>query len=95
MLSNKRTCSIGVILVLVLISCAEGMNKYSQEANKPKPKTDFSLPTHLKELRELDKPFRMHKLNLVWAKAKHVSSCYSCIYFHDLFKQCIYFFLRD
>ena len=73
MSSLKKTSLLSAILVLLIIHYVEGGNKYSKEANKAKSKTEFSQPTHIKELRELDKPFRMHKLNLVWTKAKHVS----------------------
>ncbi|XP_011498576.1 PREDICTED: alpha-2-macroglobulin receptor-associated protein [Ceratosolen solmsi marchali] len=59
------------IILLLLIYYCDGKGKYSQEANKPKVKTEFSQSKNLKALRELDKPFRMHKINLVWIKAKH------------------------
>lgn len=72
MSSLKRISLISLFITLFIISCSEGLNKYSKEANKLKPKTDFSQPGNIKALRELDKPFRMHKLNLVWIKAKHV-----------------------
>ncbi|XP_058792272.1 alpha-2-macroglobulin receptor-associated protein [Phymastichus coffea] len=84
---------ISVVLIILLIHCVEGYNKYSEQANKPKqkqkPKTEFSLPTNIKELRELDKPFRMHKLNLLWTKAKHrltdpkLQSLFSDLKIHD------------
>lgn len=76
MSSFKKTSQASIILVLViLIECSSGANKYSEKANKPKAKTDFSPPQNIKALRELDKPFRMHKINLVWVKAVHVSIC--------------------
>ncbi|XP_034949388.1 alpha-2-macroglobulin receptor-associated protein [Chelonus insularis] len=68
-------------------------NKYSAEANKPRrtkkvppESSDIPVPT---SIRELDKPFRMSKLNLVWAKAKHrltdpkLQSLFSDLNMHD------------
>ncbi|XP_014205942.1 alpha-2-macroglobulin receptor-associated protein [Copidosoma floridanum] len=70
--SLLKASVISVIVTILLINHVEG-NKYSEAANKPKkkPKTEFSPPDHIKELRQLDKPFRMHKINLIWTKAKH------------------------
>jgi hypothetical protein len=81
MSSFKITSLVSAIIVLLLIYYCEGKNKYSEEANKPKSKTEFSQPKNIKALRELDKPFRMHKLNLVWIKAKHVGIIHNCKYF--------------
>ena len=61
-----------VILVLIIyssISYCEAVNKYSAEANKQKDDSNHVLTS----LRELDRPFRMAKLNLLWTKAKHVN----------------------
>lgn len=59
------------VTIAISLTCnASGHNKYTAEANAPGP--DFR-PVSLKEL---DKPFRMAKLNLLWSKAKLVS--YSC-----------------
>lgn len=71
-LLNKSSV-ISAVVIIILIHFTEGINKYSEKANKPKPKTDFSYPINIRELRQIDKPFRMHKLNVVWTKAKHVS----------------------
>ncbi|XP_012283780.1 alpha-2-macroglobulin receptor-associated protein [Orussus abietinus] len=71
--------------ILFLINICDGENKYSKEANVPK--SDFvGLPG---SLRELDKPFRMAKLNLLWIKAKHrltdpkLQSIFSDLKIHD------------
>lgn len=74
MLSQNKFSVFSLLLVIFLIHFSEGISKYSEKANKPKPKkTDFSYPVNLKELRQIDNPFRMHKLNIVWTKAKQVS----------------------
>lgn len=59
--------SINLVLLMIYTSVEE--NKYSAEANRSKY-ADSSQPI---SLRDLDKPFRMAKLNVVWAKAKNVS----------------------
>lgn len=69
----KKSNVFMIIAVIFFIQYAKAENKYSEKANKPKSKTDFSYPVNLKGLRQLDNPFRMHKLNIVWTKAKHVS----------------------
>lgn len=45
-------------------------NKYSAEANKAKNVDSLQFPI---SLRDLDKPFRMAKLNVLWVKAKNVN----------------------
>lgn len=57
-------------LGLLTIHTSVGENKYSAEANIPKYVDSSKFPTSLKDL---DKPFRMAKLNILWAKAKNVS----------------------
>ena len=71
----KRAVLI-VIFVLSVTYDTEGVNKYSAAANKPKDDALAQLPT---SLRELDKPFRMAKLNLLWTKAKHVRISETCL----------------
>jgi len=46
-------------------------HKYSAEANKDKYVDSSQFPT---SLRDLDLPFRMAKLNVLWVKAKNVSN---------------------
>lgn len=68
---NKICVLISLCVLLFHITVA--FNKYSEEANKPKYEDSLQFPT---SLRELDKPFRMAKLNVVWVKAKNVSINY-------------------
>ncbi|XP_063995442.1 alpha-2-macroglobulin receptor-associated protein [Diachasmimorpha longicaudata] len=70
---------ISVCLILLICQCASA-NKYSAEANKASKSNkngkkvpaasggEIPVPT---SIRELDKPYRMAKLNLLWTKAKH------------------------
>lgn len=58
-------------LSLLSIHSSIGENKYSAKANKPKYVDSLQFPT---SLRDLDKPFRMAKLNILWTKAKNVSN---------------------
>lgn len=55
-----------LLFVFVYFLCgASCENKYSRSANaKEKDNINF---------RTLEKPFRMNKLNILWAKAQHVS----------------------
>lgn len=53
-----------------LLHTGAAANKYSAAANKPQYEDPLQFPT---SLRELDKPFRMSKLNVLWVKAKNVS----------------------
>lgn len=60
-----------IYLSLLSVRIDAGENKYSAEANKAKYVDSSQFPT---SLRDLDKPFRMAKLNVLWVKAKNVSS---------------------
>jgi len=62
---------LSLLLNLFYIHTSVGENKYSAEANEPKYVASSQFPTSLKDL---DKPFRMAKLNILWAKAKNVSN---------------------
>ncbi|XP_066594465.1 alpha-2-macroglobulin receptor-associated protein [Prorops nasuta] len=55
------------LLCTLFINDAVALNKYSAEANKKKD----AFPDFPTSVRELDKPFRMAKLNLLWVKAKN------------------------
>ncbi|KYN05281.1 PREDICTED: alpha-2-macroglobulin receptor-associated protein [Cyphomyrmex costatus] len=74
-----------IILSLLFVQTSVGVNKYSAEANEAKY-VDSQFPT---SLRELDKPFRMAKLNVVWVKAKNrltdskLQSIFSELKIHD------------
>lgn len=59
------------VCLFLVFNLSEGLNKYSAAVNTPVKDAPAPLVT---SLRELDKPFRMAKLNLLWSKAKHVRS---------------------
>lgn len=69
---------VSLAIVLLLIAQTNGDKKsgkkYSKEANTPHLTTESYDP----DFRNLQRPFRMSKLNLVWAKAQHVreNSCH-------------------
>lgn len=59
------------IICLVLISLAlptSSLNKYSKEANQPEAAVEENKDTWKHE----ENPFRLAKINLIWAKAKKV-----------------------
>jgi hypothetical protein len=57
-----------VIFISFVIGLGEGLNKYSAEANV---KQDVTKESPL-DFRNLEKPFRMAKLNVLWSKAQLV-----------------------
>ena len=69
-----------------LFHAGAAANKYSAEANKPRYEDPLQFPT---SLRELDKPYRMSKLNVLWVKAKNrltdtkLQSIFSDLKIHD------------
>lgn len=74
-----KTCHLFVALVACCILLAsQSVNadrkekKYSKEANDPQFKHVIN-EKYEPEIRNLQRPFRMAKLNLVWAKAQNVS----------------------
>lgn len=77
-----------VILSMLCIAfhTSLAVNKYSAKANEPKYADSLQFPN---SLRELDKPFRMAKLNLLWVKAKNrltdteLRSIFSDLKIHD------------
>lgn len=81
-----NTIILSVISCLLLVEYSSAYNKYSAEANKPKNEGTIQFPT---SLRELDKPFRMAKLNILWVKAKNrltdtkLQSIFSDLKIHD------------
>jgi hypothetical protein len=60
---------VTVIFFIFVIGLGEGLNKYSAEANV-KPDVTKEPPS---DFRNLEKPFRMAKLNILWSKAQLVS----------------------
>ncbi|XP_076765986.1 alpha-2-macroglobulin receptor-associated protein [Xylocopa sonorina] len=75
-----------ISLCILLLHTSAAVNKYSAAANKPKYEDPLAFPT---SLRELDKPFRMAKLNVVWIKARNrltdakLQSIFSDLKIHD------------
>lgn len=75
-----------IFLCVLLCHISAAVNKYSAEANKPKYEDPLEFPN---SLRELDKPFRMAKLNILWVKAKNrlteskLQSIFSDLKIHD------------
>ncbi|XP_076655488.1 alpha-2-macroglobulin receptor-associated protein [Halictus rubicundus] len=57
-----------VSLCILIFHTSGAVNKYSAAANEPKDEDPLEILT---SLRDLDKPFRMAKLNVLWVKAKN------------------------
>lgn len=80
------TIILSLISCLLLVDVSFAHNKYTANANKPADEATLQFPT---SLRELDKPFRMAKLNVLWAKAKNrltdtkLQSIFSDLKIHD------------
>lgn len=53
------------VLTLMLMASADKADKYSKKANQPKE--------DLGSIRNIEKPFRISQVNLIWSKAVHVS----------------------
>lgn len=51
-------------------------NRYAREPNEPYKKVTLDNIHGNSVFKNLDRPFRMAKLNLVWTKAQHVSVIY-------------------
>lgn len=68
------------IMLCIMSILVKAENKYSKEAN-----TNFGKSNILYEpevnVRTLEKPFRMNKLNLLWTKAR-VVSFFFCNWFY-------------
>lgn len=60
------------LIILLVIEFALCHNKYSKEANKPKDEDTLNM-------RDISKPYRMQKINLLWEKAKIVSINTNCL----------------
>lgn len=58
------------IVATFFLSYSEGLNKYSKEANLPK--TEPVEGSNQTPWKDLEKPFRLAKINLIWAKAQKV-----------------------
>lgn len=67
---NPRNALFPVLFFHLFINdCIKAENKYSKEANIPVKVKLFEDPG---DVRKLEKPFRMAKLNLLWTKAQVV-----------------------
>lgn len=66
---NVLFLTIGLLLIFSNESYSE--NKYSEHANTVHVKNFVDEPNV--NMRHIDKPFRMAKLNMLWAKAQVVS----------------------
>lgn len=64
----KILCALVVLLLIGVSSSDKKSHKYTAEANSPLMNENYD-PV----FRNLQKPFRIAKLNLVWTKAQHVS----------------------
>lgn len=86
MILLNAQCILLINLGLLSIHTSVGENKYSIEANKPEHVDSSQFPI---SLRDLDKPFRMAKLNVLWVKAKKrlidskLQSIFSDLKIHD------------
>lgn len=75
-----------ISMCFLLMHTSTAVNKYSAEANKPKYEDPLQFPT---SLRDLNRPFRIAKLNVLWAKAKNrltdlkLQSLFSDLQIHD------------
>ena len=65
-------CVIAVLLLCCGTFADKKAKKYSREANDPQFE-QVKSETYDPDFRTLQRPFRMAKLNLVWAKAQNVS----------------------
>ncbi|KOC69969.1 Alpha-2-macroglobulin receptor-associated protein [Habropoda laboriosa] len=85
MISLSSTC-LSISLYVLLLHTSVAFNKYSSEANKAKYEDPLGFPT---SLRELDKPYRMASLNVLWVKAQNrltdakLQSIFSDLKIHD------------
>ncbi|XP_031845180.1 alpha-2-macroglobulin receptor-associated protein [Nomia melanderi] len=83
-------CIINIYLFIsswiLLFDASVALSKYSAEANAPKIEDPLDILT---SLRDLDKPYRMAKLNTLWIKAKNrltdskLQSIFSDLKIHD------------
>lgn len=70
----------------ILMYTSAALNKYSAKANEPEVKDFLEYPM---SLRDIDKPFRMSKLNIIWMKARNrftdskLKSLHSDLKIHD------------
>ena len=56
-------------MIFSSLSYCHAVNKYSKEANQPEP---VEVVDSKDSWKSVDKPFRLAKVNLIWAKAQKV-----------------------
>lgn len=71
---NRMFLCIYVITILPCVLMVNNANKYSADANIPK-KNPLKLDPEI-NVRTVDKPYRMAKLNMLWSKAQVVSHAF-------------------
>ena len=74
LLTLQSSCSSRHILFLFVmifssLSYCHAVNKYSKEANQPEP---VEVVDSKDSWKSVDKPFRLAKVNLIWAKTQKV-----------------------
>lgn len=68
--SYKRQYFVCWVCIFFLsFLCCQAVNKYSKEANQP----DAAPVGDKDSWKSIDKPFRLAKINLIWAKAQKVT----------------------
>lgn len=78
---------ISCVTCFIFVSIVYAENKYSKEANVNVGKSNVLNEPEI-NIRTLEKPFRMAKLNLLWTKAQSVSylNCLEVCYY-DIMEQ--------
>lgn len=66
---KQRRMLYFLFVFLLCVSFCQAVNKYSKEANQPDIVVDEADKDAWKNL---EKPFRLAKINLIWAKAQKV-----------------------
>ncbi|KAI9553008.1 hypothetical protein GHT06_020895 [Daphnia sinensis] len=66
MISDRKGILVLFFIYFVCLSLCQTVNKYSKEANQPELVGDGDKESW----KNMDKPFRLAKINLIWAKAQ-------------------------
>lgn len=85
-------------IVLIIVLLCYYVNAYSRSNENETLKKKLSLNSEPDfNVRHLNKPFKINKLNLVWSKAKQVNFlAIMCVQFSVLYKiKCVYNIFRD
>lgn len=71
---------IKILVIIILLLCYYG-STYSRSDENQTLKKKLSLNNEPQfNVRHLNKPFKINKLNLIWSKAKQVNISYTIIY---------------